>query len=205
MPFLLGALILVWAAMLVLGGSDPDKAALLFLYAGGKPELIAAARTVTWLGGAEALLAATFLGLLRLAWRRDWRAAVLLLAITLSGRLLVELQKGWTGRLRPEDQEHLVATQSFAFPSGHAANATLVFLTLALLLPQTAPGRRLAVAAGAIMALAVGISRPMLGVHWPSDVVAGWTFGLLWTLLLLRLFAGPPTDCWPASASRSRD
>lgn len=204
MSFVFGALALVWAATLFLGGSDADKTALFFLYAGGKPELIDAARTVTWLGGAEALLAATFLGLVRLGWRRDWRGAVLLLAITLSGRLLVELQKGWTGRLRPEDQEHLVATQTFAFPSGHAANAVLVFLTLALLLPQTARGRRLAIAAAAIMALAVGISRPMLGVHWPSDVVGGWAFGLFWTLLLLRLFARPPTDCSPASASRSR-
>lgn len=204
MPFLpLAALALVWAAMLVLGGSDPDKAALLFFYAGGEPELIDAARTVTQLGSYQAVLAATFLGLVRLGLRRDRRAALLLAAITLSGRLLVELQKGWTGRLRPEDQEHIVAAQSYAFPSGHAANATMVFLTLALLLPRTARGRRLAVGAAAVIALAVGISRPMLGVHWPSDVVAGWAFGLFWTLLLLRLFGAPPTDCSPASPSRS--
>ena len=205
MPFLIAALALVWAAMLLLGGGDPDKAVFLFLYAGGKPELIDAARTVTQLGGYQALLAATFLGLVRLALRRDWRAALLLLAITLSGRLLVDLQKGWTGRLRPEDHEHLVATQSYAFPSGHAANATLVFLTLALLLPETARGRRLAVGAASVIALAVGLSRPMLGVHWPSDVAAGWAFGLAWTLLLLRLFGRPRTGCSPASPSRARD
>ena len=122
MPLLLGALVLVWAAMLVLGGSDADQAALLFLYAGGKPELIDAAKAVTWLGGAEALLAATFLGLVRLAWRRDWRAALLLLAITLSGRLLVELQKEWTGRLRPETRS--ISSPPRASPSPAATPPT---------------------------------------------------------------------------------
>ena len=205
MPALLAALVLAWAAMLVLGGSDADRSILLFLYAGGNPELIDAARIVTQLGSYQALLAATFLGLVRLAWRRDWRAALLLAAITLSGRLLIELQKSWTGRLRPEDQDHLVAAQSYAFPSGHAANATIVFLCLALLLPRTARGRTLAVWAAAVLALAVGVSRPMLGVHWPSDVAAGWAFGLAWTVPLLRIFGRPPTDCSPASPSRSRD
>jgi membrane-associated phospholipid phosphatase len=123
----------------------------------------------------------------------------LLLGITLSGRLLVELGKSWIGRLRPEDQEHLVAAQSYAFPSGHAANATIVWLSLALLAPQTARGRRIAIIVAAIIALAVGVSRPMLGVHWPSDVIGGWAFGLAWTLALVRLCAAPPTDCSPAS------
>lgn len=204
MPLLLATLALLWAAMLLLGGSDADKAALLFLYAGGRPEFIDAARTITQLGGYPALLAATLLGVVRLALRRDWRAALLLVGITLSGRLLVDLQKGWAGRLRPEDQEHLVATQSYAFPSGHSANAALVFLCLAFLLPATARGRWLAVWAAAIAILAIGLTRPMLGVHWPSDVAAGWAFGLFWTLLLLRLFAAPPTDCSPASPSRDR-
>jgi len=203
MPFVLAGLALLWAAMLVLGGGDADSAVLLFLYAGGKPDLTDAARIVTQLGSYPALLAATFLGVLRLALRRDRRGALLLLAITLSGRLLVELHKGWTGRLRPEDQDHLVATQSYAFPSAHAANATMVFLCLALLVPQTPRGRRLGLWTAAAIALAVGISRPMLGVHWPSDVVAGWAFGLAWTLLLVRLFGTPPTDCSPASPSRS--
>jgi membrane-associated phospholipid phosphatase len=196
---LIAGLVLLWAAMLVFGGSDPDKAALHALYAGGRPALAAAARAVTFFGSYTALVPATLIGLAILAWRRQGRAALLLLAITLSGRLLVELHKGWVGRVRPEDQEHLVAVQSYAFPSGHAANATIVYLSLALLVPVAARGRRIGVALAAALAVAVGLSRPMLGVHWPSDVIGGWTLGLAWTLLLVRLFGAPPTDCSPAS------
>ena len=145
------------------------------------------ARWLSELGGFAVLLPVTALGALWLLWRRDWRSALLLVAVTLSGRLLVELQKEWTARLRPDANEHLVAAQSLAFPSGHAANATLVWLGLALLLPLSERARPFAIWGAVWLALAIGASRVMLGVHWPSDVIAGWSFGLLWLLLLMRL------------------
>jgi len=130
---------------------------------------------------------------------RDWRAPTWFVAMSLAGRLLVELQKGWTMRLRPDAHEQLAPIASYAFPSGHAANSTMVWLGAALLLAR-GPARPWALAAAAMIAIAVGLTRPMLGVHWPSDVVAGWSLGLFWTLLLVRLSAAPPKDCSPASA-----
>ncbi len=65
------------------------------------------------------------------------------------------------------------------------ANATLVWRCLALMLPRNARGRLHAIWAAAW--LAVGASRVMLGVHWPSDVIGGWAFGLFWLLLWLRI------------------
>jgi undecaprenyl-diphosphatase len=62
-----------------------------------------------------------------------------------------------------------------------------VWITLALLVPREARGRRAALAAASLAAFAAGLSRPMLGVHYPSDVVAGWCFGLFWILLLTWL------------------
>lgn len=200
MPLLIAALALVWAAMLAFGTRAGDTAVLLFLYAGGKPALIDAAWAATQLGSFQVLAGATALGIIRLALRRDWRGALILAGVTLSGRLLVEAQKVAFGRLRPSDHEPLLSIQSYAFPSGHAANATIVFLCLAVLLPTTASGRRLALGVAGVLALAAGISRPMLGVHWPSDVAAGWAFGLAWTLALLRLCGRPEKDCSPASA-----
>jgi membrane-associated phospholipid phosphatase len=187
MPLAIAGLMLAWGVMLLLGGMELDRGMLLLGHAGDRPELSLAARWLTELGGAAVLLPATALGAALLAWRRDWRDATLLVAITLSGRLLVELQKAGIGRLRPETSEHLVAVSNLSFPSGHAANSAIVWLSLALLLPRTAKGRAAAIWAAVWLTLAIGVTRVMLGVHWPSDVIGGWSFGLAWTLLLLRL------------------
>ena len=63
----------------------------------------------------------------------------------------------------------------------------IVYLGLALLAFDDPSHRRWAVAAALLLSFLIGLSRPMLGVHWPSDVVAGWAFGLFWTLLVLAL------------------
>ena len=65
----------------------------------------------------------------------------------------------------------LVEVSYQSFPSGHAANSTIAYVALALLLFDDPKQRRVAVAAAMVLALLIGISRPMLGVHWPSDVV----------------------------------
>jgi len=193
MPLALIGLAIAWGVMLAFGGLEFDRGLLIFGYAGRNPNLVEAARWMTALGDSAVLLPATLIGAVILALRRDWRQAALLPAVTLSGRLLIELQKDWVARLRPDANDHLVAVQSLAFPSGHAANAALVWLCLALFLPRTPRGRMFATWAAAWLALAVGVSRVMLGVHWPSDVIAGWSFGLFWMLLVLRL-AGQPLD-----------
>ncbi len=197
MPFVLFSLIVAWTVMLLFGGLDFDNALLLTLYAGDKPNLALAARIVTEAGGYRVLIAATAAGAAWLLYRRRIRAALLLLGITLGGRMLVEAQKVWTDRLRPGDQEHLVQVQSLAFPSGHAANSTIVWLSLALLLTDGGAKRAAALWAAVWIAILVGVSRLMLGVHWPSDVVGGWAFGLFWTLALLRLSGHDVSDGTP--------
>jgi undecaprenyl-diphosphatase len=191
MPLVLIGLALGWAVMLLFGGMQLDRALMILLYAGDHPALARAAILLTELGSFALLGPITALAALWLLWRKEWRSAALLLGVTLSGRLLVEAQKGWIGRLRPEDQHHLVAVQSYSFPSGHAANATLVWICLALLLPRTPTARALAMWGAVLLALGIGLTRPILGVHWPSDVIAGWTLGLFWIVLLFRL-AGRP-------------
>ena len=187
MPIAVFGLALAWGVMLLFGGMELDRALLLIAYAGDREDVALAARWLTELGGYRALLAVTALGAAWLLFRREWRASILLLGITLSGRALIDWQKVWTGRVRPEDQVHLVQVQSLSFPSGHAANATLVWLCLALLVPRSARARTFAIWGAVWLSLAVGLSRVMLGVHWPSDVIGGWAFGLFWTMLLLRL------------------
>ena len=181
------ALAALWLTMLLLGAGEMDRSVLGFLYAGDRPALARIALWVTELGGSPVLLPATFAAALVAGLlRRDWRPSAWFVVLTFTGRLFVELQKAWTMRLRPDAHDQLAPIASYAFPSGHAANATMVWLGAALLLARE-PARRWALAAAAITAIVVGLSRPMLGVHWPSDVVAGWSLGLFWTLLWLRL------------------
>lgn len=203
MPIALLGLALAWTVMLLFGGMELDRGLLLFAYAGDQAEISTAARWLTELGGYRVLVPATVVGAAILLFRREWRSAILLLGITLSGRFFVDWQKIWAGRVRPEDQIHLVEVQSLSFPSGHAANATLVWLCLALLVPRTARARTIAIWGAVWLALAVGLSRCILGVHWPSDVIGGWAFGLFWTIALLRLSGRNVEEGTPAALAHS--
>jgi undecaprenyl-diphosphatase len=181
-----GALALLWLAMMVGGTGTLDHRLLAALYAADRPELRGAVIAITNIGNWWVLVALTLLGAVWLLYQRKSRSALFLLAITLAGRLLVDLQKAGFGRLRPADQVHLVPTDTLSFPSGHAGNTMIVFLSLALLAaPQR--WRHFAVLAALTGTAVIGITRPMLGVHWPSDVVGGWAFGAAWVLLTSRL------------------
>ncbi len=104
-----------------------------------------------------------------------------------SGAGLAEAQKYSIARVRPDVEPHLVVVKTSSFPSGHAANSMIFYLALALVLTAGTRWHRPAAVAAVLLSLLIGTSRVMLGVHWPSDVVGGWAFGLLWVLLTLRL------------------
>jgi undecaprenyl-diphosphatase len=123
------------------------------------------------------------LGALLVARRR--LTAALVFAATVSGSLSVDLAKALVARARPDVVPHLVEVSSLSFPSGHSANSAIVYLTLATLLAQVierAALRRYVAVVAALLVAAIGISRVYLGVHWPSDVLAGWSFGALWAV-----------------------
>lgn len=183
----LAALALIWGAMLWLGTGALDHQVLDTLYAGGDSVGETFAQIVTRFGDPDLLLLVTGLVGLLLIARREIRPAALFLGISISGRLVVDLQKALIGRPRPDSHLHLIGTRTDSFPSGHASSAVMVWVTLALLIPKEARWRRPTLIAAALAAFLPGLSRPMLGVHYPSDVIAGWCFGLFWILLLTGL------------------
>lgn len=147
--------------------------------------LHAAIVDVTALGGATVLTLVVLASLGLLIVRRLWLTAALVAAGTASGSLLVAQAKLLFARPRPGLVDHLVQASGMSFPSGHAANSAVVYLTLALLVSQVAHGRavrRYLVAVAVLLVGAIGCTRVYLGVHWPSDVLAGWSFGTLWAL-----------------------
>jgi undecaprenyl-diphosphatase len=175
----------VWLEMLLLGRGALDRSIYEALYAGGRPGLVLVARIFTFLGEPTVLVGAGFLvaGWLWLSHRA--RFALGLLLVILIGRGLTEAQKYWVARARPTLEPHLVVVKTSSFPSGHATSSMIFYLTLALALAPP-PWRRAAAAAAVLLSLLIGASRVMLGVHWPSDVIGGWSFGLLWVLVTLR-------------------
>lgn len=181
------ALAAVWLAMLLLGAGPADRRLLLVIYAGDEPWLALAAIALTQLGNGSTLIPLTIVGALWLLYRRRRFDALTLLIASFTGRALVILQKAWFARLRPEEDLRLVEVSSLSFPSGHAANSTIVYLMLAVLLFDHPRRRRIALACAAVLSLLIGLSRLVLGVHWPSDVVGGWAFGLPWVLLALTV------------------
>jgi membrane-associated phospholipid phosphatase len=173
--------------MLLLGAGTVDRDILYALYTRDEPLLQQAALGITQLGNWWTVVGVTLAGALFLFWRgKRWDALTLLIA-TFTGRGLVILQKDYFARLRPEEHFRLVDVSYQSFPSGHAANPTIAYVGLALLLFDDPKQRRVAAAAAMVLALLIGISRPMLGVHWPSDVIAGWSFGLLWLAVVFAL------------------
>ena len=175
----------IWLAMLLGGGGPLDRSIYETFYAGHRPLLLACARVLTAAGEPSVLIGASILCALLLWYSGRWRLGLSLLFVALIGRGLSELQKIWVDRPRPSIEPHLVVVKTQSFPSGHAMSSMVFYLALALALAGHSRWNRLAIAGAVVFSLLIGISRVMLGVHWPSDVIAGWAFGALWVVLAL--------------------
>ena len=151
----------------------------------GPPWVEEMARDATALGGVGWL---TFtIGVIAVyVWLDDKpRLMVFTLAATGSGALLSLLLKSFFARPRPDFVPHLARVYTSSFPSGHSMLSAVVYLTLGSLLAAAVPNRALKVYVLSIAVLLttfVGLSRIYLGVHYPTDVLAGWLAGLVWAL-----------------------
>jgi membrane-associated phospholipid phosphatase len=175
----------LWLAAFVEGTGPIDRALLGTLYAGHRPLLADVARILTLVGGGYIVTPLIVIVAVLLAWRKRTWLALVLFAGNSVGRLLVELQKYEMGRVRPDVNPHLVTVYTLSFPSAHSANAMMTYVAMALMLPRAPDARVRWTIAAAILAFLIGLSRVVLGVHWPSDVLAGWSFGALWVLVML--------------------
>ena len=180
------ALFAIWLAMLLWGTGQADRAIYEALYAGRRPLLLAIARIFTALGEPSALIGASVLCGLWLWHVGRGRTGATLFLVALIGRGLMEVQKIWIGRPRPSLEPHLVHVKTNSFPSGHATSSMIFYLAFALALTANTRWNRLAAAGAILLSLLIGTSRVLLGVHWPSDVIGGWAFGMLWVLVTLR-------------------
>lgn len=141
---------------------------------------------LTALGGPTVLglVVAGVLGFLWLQGRHHTALVVLVAAV--GGELANSALKAAFMRPRPSVVPHLREAMSSSFPSGHAMESAIIYLTLGAMLMRIAEGRLTKVylfSVAVLLTLLVGISRVFLGVHYPTDVVGGWMLGFLWASL----------------------
>jgi undecaprenyl-diphosphatase len=152
----------------------------------GPEWLDGAMRDLTALGSSTVLVLFVLAVAGALLARGQYHALVFLLVAALGGMLLNNLLKPFFGRARPDIALRLTEVTSLSFPSGHAMGSAVIYFTLAALLARLVEPRALKLyflGLAALLSFLVGASRVYLGVHYPSDVLAGWTVGLAWALL----------------------
>jgi undecaprenyl-diphosphatase len=151
---------------------------------------------ITALGGFGVLVLVTLLATGFLLMQRKWFDALMVLIATVGGTAISEGLKVGFSRPRPDLVAHAVDVTSMSFPSGHAMLSAVTYLTLGAMLARAQQQRQVrayVMGAAMLLALIIGASRIYLGVHWPTDVLAGWCLGAAWALL-----------CWFAATLLTR-
>lgn len=152
----------------------------------GPPWLAESVAEITALGGYTliVIIIASVVGFLLVAGHNG-PALYVVLSVSL-GTVVSTLLKTLYERPRPDIVEHLVTTHTASFPSGHATMSAVVYLTLASIIMRMVDSVRLRVyvlLVAIVLTVMIGLSRIYLGVHWPSDVIAGWALGAAWASL----------------------
>jgi undecaprenyl-diphosphatase len=162
----------------------------------GSKNVEEAVRDITALGGTTLVMVVSVVAVLSFLFHKKRIHALVMAAVVLAAWASSAATKALYARPRPDLVPHEAYVYSASFPSGHSTMAAAAFLTLAMLVASLEPRRRskaLAYALAGFVIVGVGVSRVYLGVHWPSDVLAGWCLGAAWALagwLALRFLGG---------------
>jgi undecaprenyl-diphosphatase len=143
-------------------------------------------RDATALGGVFVLTLMTFAVAGYLVIVRKFHAMWLVLGATFGGLVLSTILKNMFNRERPSVVPHLSIVHTSSFPSGHSMLSAVVYLTLGVMLSRLVPNRAAKIyflVLAMLLSFIIGISRVYMGVHYPTDVLAGWTAGCVWATL----------------------
>jgi undecaprenyl-diphosphatase len=174
----------------------------------GPPWLESAMLDLTALGSTTVLwlIVVSVVGFLLL--QGIYRTALVLVVTAATAAILTTVMKSTFMRPRPEVVPHLRDVVSTSFPSGHALESAIVYLTMGAVLMRIAKGKlakSYCLGIAALLTALVGVSRVYLGVHYPTDVLGGWTLGFAWALLC-RLWAQlyDPEERAPSDAGNGK-
>ena len=175
-------LLLVRLRWAPLESADHGAATRLNSLIAGHPVAVRIVKAVTWLGSGGVLWTLTGAAAVVLAVRRQWRLTAYLLVVGVGELVLDPVLKALVGRLRPVVAHPIAYGNGDSFPSGHALGSIVCYGALFLVFLPAVRGtwRRVFTAVIVTLIAAIGISRLLLGVHYISDVLGGWTLGITW-------------------------
>lgn len=145
-------------------------------------------RDFTALGGVAVLTLATLVVSVFFLLRHRWTSMAYILVTVGGGILISGIAKEFFDRPRPDLVPHGSLVHTASFPSGHSMMAAVAYLSLSVLIARIQPRRVLkfyVMTVAVLLTIFVGISRVYLGVHWPTDVAAGWLAGGAWAMICL--------------------
>jgi len=158
-----------------------DQSLLIKIHAFSDPHLDAIMVAITHLGNPTSIVIVFTLSFLLLLWHKDYLEAKILIVASLGAFFLNVGLKLFFTKNRPQLWDQLIIEKSFSFPSGHAIGSMVLYGFLGYLLANHYPKLTILIySLTTILILSIGFSRLYLGVHWPTDIIAGYAIGFLW-------------------------
>lgn len=165
-----------------------DKSLLLWIHQFATPTLDRVFLSITALGNPEIVIIIFVSTIVWLGMKKRYSDGIRFFIICSGGVLINSVMKLFFAKPRPELWPRLIAEHSCSFPSGHAVGSMVIYGFIAYLLGKEFQKYRVLIYAAAIMIIiSIGVSRLYLGVHYPTDIIAGYGVGLLWLITCLQL------------------
>jgi membrane-associated phospholipid phosphatase len=160
-----------------------DQTILLWIHQFASPTFDRIMLTITELGNPDTVVVSAAITLAILLWRHYYQEAKIFLIDCFGGVILSYGLKIVFSKSRPNLWQSPIKETSFSYPSGHALGSTILYGFLAYILATRYPQLSLLIYAFAVLLIAaIGLSRLYLGVHWPTDIIAGYSIGFLWVM-----------------------
>ncbi|BAZ37070.1 phosphoesterase [Calothrix sp. NIES-4101] len=165
-----------------------DIPILLAIHQTAEPQLDVLAVILAKIGSPKTLIPILVLIALGLIFKKRWRLGAYLITTSVGSAIINLTAKEFMHRARPHLWESTYHKVGFAFPSGHAM-ASMTFITLLVILTWRTNWRLVTVIFGILFVLIIAWTRLYLGVHYPSDILAGWLFALAWCVSVYLIFS----------------
>ena len=165
-----------------------DRSLLLWIHQFANPQLDRVMLFVTALGDPGMVITVFISTIAWLGMKRRYADGIRFLIICAGGLLINQVMKLFFAKPRPELWTRLISEHSFSFPSGHAVGSMVVYGFIGYILAREFPVyQRYIYAVASILIIAIGFSRLYLGVHYPTDIIAGYGVGILWLITCLKI------------------